>query len=159
MAALAWLVFFGFAIPLAVTDARQHRLPNRILLLAIPAGLLVLTLTVAVAGDWPALVPILVGGAGTFLGLLVLALISRGALGMGDVKLGLFTGAYLGWIGWGAILWGTVLGLVLAGCYATVLLLLRRAHRQTPIPLGPFLLSAVAILGLLSERMLPCCAG
>ena len=156
---LAWLVFLGFAIPLAVIDAREHRLPNHLLRLAIPAGLLVLTLTVAVAGRWSALVPILVGSAVTFLGLLVLALVSRGALGMGDVKLGLFTGAYLGWIGWGAILWGTVLGLVLAGCYATGLLLLRRATRHTPIPLGPFLLGAVAILGLLSERILPCCAG
>lgn len=150
MAILAWLVFVGFAVPLAVVDARQHRLPNRILLLAVPAGLAALALTAGVTGDWVAVPRILSGSILTCLGLLVFALISRGAMGMGDVKLGLFTGAYLGWLGWGAIAWGTILGMMTAGVFAMALLIMKRADRRTPIPLGPFLLGAVGVLGIAS---------
>jgi len=146
----SWAVFVGFALPLAIIDVREHRLPNRLLVFAVPAGLAVLGVTVGLAGDWSALLRIFTSSAFTFLGLLALALVSRGALGMGDVKLGLFTGAYLGWLGWEASLWGTVLGLSLAGVYATALLIAGRAHRRTPIPLGPFLLAGVAALGLVA---------
>ena len=71
-------------------------------------------------------------------------------MGMGDVKLGLFTGAYLGWLGWGAIAWGTILGMMTAGVFAMALLIMKRADRRTPIPLGPFLLGAVGVLGIAS---------
>ncbi len=149
MSVLPWIVFLAFALPLGWIDAREHRLPNRLVLLAVPCAALAMSATAALTGNWHSMLHAVLGSLVTFAALLALALASRGALGMGDVKLGLFTGLYLGWLGWWAVFWGTVLGFVLGAGWAAVLLIGGRANRGTPIPLGPFLLGAVAIVGLI----------
>ena len=72
-------------------------------------------------------------------------------LGLGDVKLMAMIAAFLG-------LAPTVLaffvGVILGGFYGIVLLLRRRANRQTALPLGTFLCIGGLISALLSEPMI-----
>ena len=152
---LIWAVFVAFGLPLAVIDARTHRLPNRLLLAAVPSAVAAVAVHAAVTQQWEVLGRAVIGAAIACLGLLVLAAISRGALGMGDVKLGLFLGVVLGWLGWWAVLWGLLLGFMLAGVYAVGLLMLGRATRHSAIPLGPFLLGAVPLLPILAWALAP----
>ena len=67
---------------------------------------------------------------------LVVALATRGGLGMGDVKLCFLLGAGLGWDVLGALVIGVV-----AGAVAALAVLARHGldARKTTIPYGPFL--------------------
>ena len=129
--AIVGLVFFALLAILTVTDLEQRRLPNTIV---VPGALVVLALQVAFAPDqaleW------LLASVGTFLALLLVAVISPSALGMGDVKLGLLLGAGLG----AATLLGLVVGMGAAGLYGLILLARHgRAARHAALPYAPFL--------------------
>ena len=82
--------------------------------------------------------------AGAFLLFLAIALVFRGGMGGGDVKLAGVLGLLLGFPGILAALW---LGIVIGGLVAVVLLALRIKGRKDEIPFGPFLaLGAIAAL-------------
>jgi leader peptidase (prepilin peptidase) / N-methyltransferase len=124
------------------TDAREHRLPNALVLPGLGLGLIA---ALAVA-DWTALLCAL----GTGLGLLVLNL--AGGLGMGDVKLGASLALVLGAHGGETLLLGLLLALGAGGITALVGLLARRLRRGQRMAFGPFLLggawAALLLAGL-----------
>jgi leader peptidase (prepilin peptidase) / N-methyltransferase len=124
---------------LAAIDLEFRLLPNRIVL---PATAIVLGLVAALDSSLALEHAIAALGAGAFL--LVAALFRPGALGMGDVKLGLLLGAILG----ASVLTALILGF---GAVAIVGLgLLARSGRSAlrrELPLGPFLaLGAILVL-------------
>lgn len=78
----------------------------------------------------------------------VLALVSGGQLGWGDVAIAVPVAAALGWHSWSAVYAGTLLGL---GAAALTAITLRRTGRLTAgehLPLGPFLIGAAALVAL-----------
>lgn len=118
-------------VELAAIDLERHILPNRIV---VPALVAVLGAQLALDPSFylKALVSAVVAG----LFLLIPALMRRGALGMGDVKLAALIGAALGPVAATAL----ALGLTGAGAYALLLLATRsRAVLKQEIALGPFL--------------------
>jgi leader peptidase (prepilin peptidase) / N-methyltransferase len=118
-------------VELAAIDLERHILPNRIVL---PTLLVVLGVQLALDPSFYVKALISAVLAGLFL--LVPALLRRGALGMGDVKLAALIGAALGPLAATAL----ALGLTGAGAYALLLLALRsKAALQQEIALGPFL--------------------
>jgi leader peptidase (prepilin peptidase)/N-methyltransferase len=92
----------------------------------------------------PGIASAALGGAIGFVIFLLIAVVSRGGMGWGDVKLaaliGLATGFPLVFV---AIIMGAILG----GIVAVVLLVTRRRGRREMIPFGPFL--AVAAMATL----------
>lgn len=66
---------------------------------------------------------------------LVLAILSRGALGGGDVKLIASLGL---WLGTDALLFVTMAGIVLGGLAALLLMLLRLKKRKSAFAYGPY---------------------
>ena len=96
------------------------------------------------------LVGAVAGGAALAGCYLVLVLLRPGQLGLGDVKLAGLLGLGLGWLGWPAVLTGSLLAFVLfAGC-ALALLAAGRVTRRTALPFGPFMLTG-ALLVLLAS--------
>ena len=84
------------------------------------------------------------GGIGLMLFLLI-AIVSRGGMGWGDVKLATLIGIASGFpLVFVALLMGTIMG----GVVAAFLLLTGRKGRREPIPFGPFL-SLAALITLL----------
>jgi prepilin signal peptidase PulO-like enzyme (type II secretory pathway) len=123
---------------LAAIDLEHGVIPNRIL---VPAGCALLIAQIAFfphqAAEW------ILAGLGAGLVLLIPALVKRGALGMGDVKLGTFLGVGLG----KAVIGGLLLGSLAAVPFALAILVRHgTAGRKERIPLGPFL----AVGGLLA---------
>jgi leader peptidase (prepilin peptidase)/N-methyltransferase len=70
----------------------------------------------------------------------VLAVVTGGGIGLGDVKLMLVLGLLLGWFGWPFVVAGVVLAHLLHGLVALGALATRRAGRTSLIPMGPALL-------------------
>jgi leader peptidase (prepilin peptidase)/N-methyltransferase len=91
------------------------------------------------------------GGAIGFVVFLLIALVSRGGMGWGDVKLaaliGLATGFPLVFV---AIIMAAILG----GIVAVALLVARRRGRREMIPFGPFLAVAAMVTLLWGSNIL-----
>lgn len=86
--------------------------------------------------------------AGALLGVVLLEglrVLSGGGLGLGDVKLSVPLGM---WLGWEDLLLCLLLASVAGLFYGAGLFVCRRLSRQTPLPFGPFLaLGALAAFG------------
>ncbi|KQS66291.1 prepilin peptidase [Modestobacter sp. Leaf380] len=142
-ATAAWLWFALGAVLLTVVDLQHLLLPNRLLLPLTTGAVVLLAGAAAGAGTWPDLGRALVAAPVVATGLLLLALANPAGLGMGDVKLGLLVGLYLGWLGWPSVLVGLLLAAVAQAAVGLVLLAAGRAGRRTALPFGPALLGGV----------------
>jgi leader peptidase (prepilin peptidase)/N-methyltransferase len=150
---VAFLVLTAVSIALALIDLDTRRLPNVIVVPALITGTVLLAAAALARGDLLALAGAATGGAGLFLLYLVLALVSRGGMGMGDVKLAAVLGLYLGFLGWGNLLVGAFAAFVFGGVFGVVLMLIRRAGRKTAIPFGPWMILG-AWLGVFAGELL-----
>jgi len=127
------LALAAAAPPLARIDLAEHRLPNRLVVLPLLAGLAGLGLTWLVSGRPPVL-PVL--AAVIYAGVLfVLALF--GGMGMGDVKLAAALGLASPTL---VIAAGSPLLAFLFGGVVAVVVMIRRG-RKALIAFGPFLLA------------------
>ncbi|MFG3100151.1 prepilin peptidase [Streptomyces sp. NPDC048182] len=144
----AWLLIAPPAVLLATVDLRVRRLPDPLTLPLAAATLTLLGVAALLpepAGSWTTA---LLGALALAAGYFVLFLINPSGMGFGDVKLALTAGAALAWYGWPTLLLGTFAGFLLGALYGGVLVVARRATRETAIPFGPFLIAG-AFLGLL----------
>jgi leader peptidase (prepilin peptidase) / N-methyltransferase len=119
----------GALVAVTVTDLERRVVPNRIIVPALVAALVAQTVRDP-SVEWLA-AALLAGGF-----FLVFAVVYPAGLGMGDVKLAAFLGAWLGWSVAVALFVGTVLALVLA---VVILAVRGRAGRKVGIPFAPFL--------------------
>lgn len=128
--AVAWL--YGlFLMAVTVIDFEHHRVLNVML---APAAIVVAVVSLLPATLQP--LDMLLGGAVGFGVFLLLAIIGRGALGMGDVKLAGVVGMMLGYPG---VLTALAIGAILGALVALLLLASRRATRKTAIAYAPYL--------------------
>ena len=136
----AFLYLAAISVALAMIDLDTHTLPNRVLLPAYPVAAVLLAAAALVAGEPERLITTVIGGAALFCLYLVLALISPGGMGLGDVKLAGVLGLYLGYLGWGPLLVGAFGAFLLGGVFGLLLLATRKAKRRSSIPFGPWML-------------------
>ncbi len=125
------LLYTGLLVTLTVVDFKVRRIPN-VVLIALLAWGLAEALWLGTPGLVAAGIGLAIGG-GLFL---LLALLRRGGMGAGDVKLAAVLGAILGFPAIvPALLGGTLAG----GLAAAFLLATRRAGRKDPMAYGPYL--------------------
>jgi leader peptidase (prepilin peptidase)/N-methyltransferase len=134
LALLGGLIFFSLLVIIALIDLEHKLIPNILSIPGIIAGLLLSCLGWGVPWTQSLLGTAVGGGV-----MLAIALISRGGMGMGDVKLLALIGAFLGpWQTLLVLFWASVLGSVGGLIY----LYLTKQGRKTPIPFGPALAAA-----------------
>jgi leader peptidase (prepilin peptidase)/N-methyltransferase len=127
--ALVAVLLCGALVAVTVTDLERRVIPNRIVLPATVAVLLVQTAADR-SPEWA------IAAVAAALFLLIAALAYPGGMGMGDVKLALLMGAALGRL----VAVGLMIGFVAALVPAVVLLARHgSAARKMAIPFGPFL--------------------
>ncbi|MBW7881981.1 MAG: prepilin peptidase [Caldilineaceae bacterium] len=127
---LGWL--YGlFFITVTVIDLEQRRVLNAML---VPAAVFVAAISLLPFHPNPA--SMILGGAMGFGLFLLLAIIGRGALGMGDVKLAGIIGMMTGYPG---VLTALMVGASLGAAVALLLLATRRATRKSTIAYAPYL--------------------
>jgi leader peptidase (prepilin peptidase)/N-methyltransferase len=155
---LLWFKF-GFSIPFAVYAALtstlltvalidyDHKIiPNTITLpgIVIGLGLSVWPLPITPLAS---LLGILLGGAFFYL----IALVSRGGMGGGDIKLIAMIGAFLGWQG---AFFTIFSGALLGSLVGVILMLLGRKGRKDKVPFGPFLSSGAILFMLCGDDLI-----
>ena len=139
------LVFiFGLCI-VAYVDFRRKIILDEVLILLLSAGLVY---TGIFGNTWSESLLGAVTGSG-LLGLLYL--MSRGGMGLGDVK---FAGVLGIWTGFPGIVVNLYLAFFLGGAVALLLCALHKANRKTRLPFGPCLCAGAVLSFFFSSRIL-----
>jgi leader peptidase (prepilin peptidase) / N-methyltransferase len=130
----AWLglAFVILLVPVTLIDLDHRIIPNTLMLIGTVVSVAILLLT-----DPGALTEHLIAGAAAGGFLLVAAIAYPGGMGMGDVKLALVMGLFLGRNVAPGLLAGFLLGSIVGG-----VIIARKgvkAGRKTTVPFGPFL--------------------
>ncbi|MDA8282107.1 MAG: A24 family peptidase [Actinomycetota bacterium] len=144
LAAYSYLALTGAVV--SATDLAARRVPNRVVLPAYPITAALLVTASLPSGLWWPLAR--AGIAAAVLGgfYLALGLAFPAGMGLGDVKWAGVLGAYLGWLGWSAMVDGTLIAFVAA---AGALVVARAfGRRQASVPMAPFMTlgAVVAVL-------------
>ncbi len=140
------LLFVSMLVIITVSDIAYMLIPDKVLL---PFAVVLLAMRFAVPLDpwWDSLL----GAAVGFSVLLLIAVLSKGGMGGGDIKLFFVIGLVLGTA-------GTLLTLFLASFIGTIagiiLLRARKQGRKTPIPFGPSIAAAAVLVYLWGDGWL-----
>ncbi|KMK74659.1 prepilin peptidase [Alkalihalobacillus pseudalcaliphilus] len=132
------LILISLLMIVVVTDLRYMLIPDKLLLFFAPF-LLVFRLFIAPFEFWwqP-----LLGSAVGFSLLLLIAIISKGGMGGGDIKLFAVLGLTLGWE---KVLLTFMFACLIGALMGGILLLLKKVKRKQPIPFGPFIVAGALI--------------
>lgn len=148
---LAILWFTAASLVLAGVDVLLFRLPNAMVYptVTLVAGWLV---AAALVSSQPSVaLRVIAAGVTAGLAYLVLHLVSRQGLGMGDVKFAPAVAMVMGWHSWGWVVVSALGAFFLAAIWGLCLLLLRRANRQ--LPFGPFMVAGAAATPLVGDPL------
>lgn len=138
------LAYFG--LRLSFIDFKTHRLPNRLVAWFTAFELLALLAANLGASDFQRLLDSLQIGALNCLAYLILYALSRGSLGMGDVKFAFPLGLCIGWFAanyWLYSIFGTFL---LAGFVAGLGMAAKQISRKSRIALGPYMFASTIVI-------------
>lgn len=138
-------VYVAFFIAIFFIDLERQLVPDKIV---YPAILVAAAFSFLLPGLTP-LRALLGGAAGAGIMLSIL-IVSRGGIGMGDVKLMAFLGLA---VGFPHVLILLLLAVIAGGLVATALLLSRTRGRRDAIPFAPFLVSGGFLVLLYGQQL------
>lgn len=141
----SWL---AVATLIAMSDAREHRIPNRLVAQLTALSFLILGLVEFLDNGSSTSVRAIVGASVASLAALLIHAITGGGLGMGDVKLMFPVVLVLSLFGSAAVWSALVAAVLLASVFIAVRLVLRLGNGA--VPLAPFLIagSGLALLAV-----------
>ncbi|HEY7874760.1 MAG TPA: prepilin peptidase [Actinomycetota bacterium] len=153
--AVVFAGFFWALVVLTVIDLEHQLLPNRIVYPTFLAGWAGLVVAAAVDSDLgrlrSAAFGMLIFGGFLF----VVAFLYPKGMGLGDVKLALVLGAFLGYTGGtGLVPVGMFLSFVLGGVIGLIAMAITKQGRKMKIPFGPFLAAGTIIAIAVGQKLL-----
>jgi leader peptidase (prepilin peptidase)/N-methyltransferase len=145
-------VLFMVLEAVAVIDLEHQIVPNRILYPSLIAFVILVAAGAAIGDDME------LGTAGIgFLafggGLLLVALVSPGGMGMGDVKLAALIGLVLGALGLRYVMVAAAVAILAGGLGAIALMAITGASRKAKIPFGPYLAAGAVVAAFLAPSI------
>ena len=146
----AYLCFGAVATVVSASDLAVRRVPNAVVLPGLACGVALLGLGSGLDATWWSLARAgiaMVVLAGFYL---ALGLAFSSGMGMGDVKWAAVVGLYLGWLGWPAVVTGTLLAFLAGGLFVIGRRFARPTDHRTPLPFAPFMAGGalVVVLGV-----------
>jgi leader peptidase (prepilin peptidase)/N-methyltransferase len=130
------VIFIAALVACAVFDLRKRIIPNAITLVGVVLSVAINLTHSAVEGSFSSLIFSVLGALVCGGLLLIVSVISKGGMGMGDVKMAGFMGAYLRLANGLIALW---LAIIVGGITGIILVLAKKATRKTAVPFAPFL--------------------
>ncbi len=141
------LVFLSVLTVASFVDLHDRIIPNELVLFGLVAGGLMLFLLPYPEKTW---LSGLYGAVAGFGFLLLLALLVKGGMGFGDVKLAAVIGLFLGFP---SVAMGLVFAFFAGGFVGGLLLVLRVVGRKDHIPFGPWLSLGAAVTVLYGAQI------
>jgi leader peptidase (prepilin peptidase)/N-methyltransferase len=135
-----WLALVIFGLPLTIIDLTLHRLPDLLTAALFIAAALIIVAQAFITHRYDRLVPSLIGSISLVAFYFALMIISRGGMGMGDVKLSASLGLISGFFGVRAVLVSSFAAYLLGSVIGIALMIGGKAGRKTAIPFGPFMI-------------------
>lgn len=140
------LLFISLLMIITVSDISYMLIPDKVLLFFLPL-FMVGRIFSPLTPWWDSALGAVVG----FFVLLLIAVLSKGGMGGGDIKLFLLIGLVLGTLHTLLTLFlAAVLGILFGGA----LLIIRKQGRKTPIPFGPAIVVAALLLYFYGEQVI-----
>ncbi len=141
------IIIAGFLMAIFFYDFLYKEIPDHF---SVPA--IFIAIIGGVTFGNPSLLSMIIGGAGILLFFLLQFLISKGAwIGGGDLRLGLFTGLFLGWeFGIVAIVVSYIIGAI----FSVFLMARGKVNRKTAIAFGPFMIIGIFVSLFFGEKLL-----
>jgi leader peptidase (prepilin peptidase)/N-methyltransferase len=144
--AFVYAAFFWVLVVLTVIDLEHKLLPTRVIYPSLATAWVLLVIDALVRDDVGRLVDAAIGLAifsGFFFA--VAFAVPRG-MGMGDVRLALLLGTFLGYLGGiGFVLLGMFMSFLTGGLIGTIVAAVTKGGRKMKIPFGPFLAAGTLI--------------
>ncbi len=137
---ILWLIFSLFGLPLVVIDLKLHRLPDTLTAPLFISAFIAIILFSIQEGNFSRILPSLIGCVSLITFYFAVALISKGGMGMGDVKLSAAIGLASGYFGVSAVLVSSFAAFFLGSFVGILLMVVGKAGRKTAIPFGPFMI-------------------
>ena len=151
-AVILWQVLSIFGVPLLVIDLQHHRLPDFLTRVLCGTSLLVILADAIGRNHFDRIAPSLIGALSLMLFYLLLQILSRGGMGMGDVKLAASIGLISGYFGMRAVFTASFAAFFLGAFVGITLMIVGKAGRKTAIPFGPFMIAGQFIALLIYAR-------
>ena len=130
------LALLSMLWPIAYIDYKTYRIPNAFIVLGLGYRGIILALELILSSQtvWPTVLGELVAAGALFLASVLCSLITKNAIGFGDVKLFILMGLMLGMDG----IWGSVfLSLIVSFFISVYVLITKKKTRKDTIPFGP----------------------
>ena len=150
--AVMMALFFMVLLAVAVIDVGHKIVPNRIVYPAL-VGFALLVVIGSVVGPRLDLVAAGLGFLAYGGALFLVAMVSPGGMGMGDVKLAALIGLVLGALGLRYVAVAAGVAILAGGLGALGLLLFTRASRKKAIPFGPYLAAGAVVAAFVGPRI------
>lgn len=144
--ALAMLVFMSMLVVTSFIDLAHQIIPDGVLLVGGILGIPLVYLQSLEQLKWG-----IVGFFAAGLLLLIIAILSKGGMGGGDIKLAAVMGLYLGLK---LVAVALMLSFILGGTIGIVLLLTGLKNRKDPVPFGPFLAVGAVLASFIGENII-----
>lgn len=135
---------------LSVNDVRTKRIPNAVVFPTLAGVLLMLSAHWLITGAYAPLLFGATAGTACFALFWVLAVLGKGAIGGGDVKLSALLGMLMGsTVSLSTVVVGTLSMFVVGGLVSAIFLLLKKGKLRDTIPFAPAMYAGT-LIGLLS---------
>ena len=131
------LAYFG--AQLSIVDFKSHRLPNQLVGWFTATQILIVAVISWMASDLDRFGTALGIAGVTTIVYLLLYLVSRGSLGMGDVKFAFPLGLCVGWYSANQWLVAIFVSFLIAGLVAVIGLVTKRITRKSRLAFGPYM--------------------
>lgn len=136
---LLFSALFSILLVISLIDLRHYIIPNGLVVAIIALGLIHLILNYERWLDY------VIGFFAVSVVLLLMAIITRGSMGGGDIKLMAAAGLLLGWE---LILLALMIGSIIGSVVGLTLMAMKIITRKQMIPFGPFLSAGIFIAAL-----------
>ncbi len=143
----AYGLMCAMCIEQSLIDITTHRLTRSVTMRAAFIGGPLLSIA-AIANNQPGKIGVMaLSFIATLLAFMTLSLASRRGIGAGDVRLAAVVAMFLGYLGAQYVFQGLALGFIIGGVFALLLLITRKANRNTRIAFGPYIcIGAMVVL-------------
>jgi leader peptidase (prepilin peptidase)/N-methyltransferase len=141
-------------LSIAVIDYKTMIIPNGTVIALVVIGLLYTVARIifpqafAIQITW---LEALIGFFAASVPLFLVAVLSKGGMGGGDIKLMAAAGIFLGWKG---IILAMIVGSVVGAVVSLMLIALKRKKRKDLIPFGPFLCLGILVAAVLGPEII-----